>query len=124
MIQINDRNFGNILLIEVIILCAIYLVTYQFLKKWYRKRGKSLKDLAFKFGYIFILLSSIPFWLVKADNILFWERAVFLCLLFGVMPHIYHRIAKAGRISFRKRMGLHQCEEDMDDTHEKKIDDK
>ena len=123
MIQINDSNFGSILLIEVIILGAINLATYPFVKKWYRKRGKSLKDLAFKYGYIFILLSSLPFWMVKLD-VPYWKRAAFFVPIFVLAPFILHWTGKSARVSFRKSMGWRQCEEDMDDNDEKKNNDK
>ena len=128
MIQINDSNIGNILLIELTVLLSIYLLTYPFVKKWYKKKGKSLKDLALKFGYPFILLSSFPFWLVRNKTFSFWSRLALFLVFYVIVPIIYyftlHPLIKSGRKSFRKSMGWRQCEEDMDDNDEKKIDNK
>ena len=126
MIQINDSNFGNILLIEAAIIWPVYLILYSFLKRWFKKRGKSLKNLAFKFAYPFILLSSLPFWLVKVNgkNITFWDRLALIFPIFILAPFILHWTGKSARVSFRKSMGWRQCEEDMDDNDEKKIDNK
>lgn len=126
MIQINDSNFGNVLLTDVAVTWTIYFISYPFVKKWFRKRGKSLKDLAIKYGYIFTLLSSIPFWLVKVNgrDITFWGRVALIFPIFVLGPIIYyftlHPLIRSGRIAFRRSMGWRQCEEDMDDTDAKK----
>jgi len=98
------NDFGIQLLIAFIVMCAIFIPTYLYKYKKYKKEGKSIKYLEFKIA----IIVAIPIYsiLLLLRNDLSFLQKIFLIIiaLIGMIAYAY--FIHSARRSFRKTMGL------------------